>query len=147
MSLTRKWKSYTNSQSNIVNYDKIIQHWELDYDNIITRIDNINNDLSTTHIGLCERCNNIIRKQRIGAHIHITNYILDKFDKLLMKLIIKIILKYKNKFETKKILKYNIVKNNYYKIDECVININAWNEQVVLEPSDYDKYSNLEIIK
>jgi hypothetical protein len=72
---------------------------------------------------------------------------LDKFDKLLMKLIIKIILKYKNKFETKKILKYNIVKNNYYKIDECVININAWNEQVVLEPSDYDKYSNLEIIK
>ena len=91
MSLTQCWKSYSNSKSNINQIeDKISQHWELDYDNIISHIDKV--DLSTTHIGLCGRWNNIMRRQGIGGHLHITNYTLDKFDKLLMILIVKIIL-------------------------------------------------------
>ena len=152
MSLTRKWKSYSNSKSDLVNHDKINRHWELDYVDVIAHIDKI--DLSATHIGLCGRWNNIVRRQGIGGHLHITNYSLDKFNDLLMRLVVNIILKYVNKFETREILKYNIKKNNYrdrnYKIDECVIIINAWNEwneQAVLEPTEFEDYSNLEIIK
>lgn len=155
MSLTKYWKSYSNSNSisNINQLvDKITQHWELDYDNVISYIDKV--ELTTSHIGLCGRWNNIVRRQGIGGHLHITNYTSDKFDKLLMRLIVKIILKQINKFETKEILKYNvkkIINNNLnYNIDECVIIINAWNEwneQAVIEPTNYEGYINLEIIK
>ena len=148
MSLTHKWKSYSNSQSNIdMLGNEINQHWELDYDNVIAHIDKI--DLSATHIGLCGRWNNIVRRQGIGGHLHITNYNLDKFNDLLMRLVVKIILKYVNKFETREIFKYRVKKINY-KINDCVIVINAWNEwneQAVLEPTNYEGYSNLEIIK
>lgn len=153
MSMVRNWKPYSNSESNLNGMNnKISQHWELDYDDIITHIDNI--DISNVHIGLCGRWNNIVRRQGIGGHLHIINYSLKKFDQLLMKLIIRIILKYTNKFETKKISKYNIKKISYkdlnYKIDDCIVIMNAWNEwneQAVLEPTDYESYSNLSIIK
>lgn len=152
MSLTHKWKSYSNSKSDLVNHDKISQHWELDYDDVIAHIDKV--DSSNTHIGLCGRWNNIIRRQGIGGHLHIINCSLDKFNDLLMRLVVKIILKYVNKFETGEITKYKVKKINCYdlnyKIDDCVIILNAWNEwneQAVLEPTNYEGYSNLEIIK
>jgi len=109
--------------------------------------------LTDTHIGLCRRWNNIVRRQGVWGHLHIINYTLDKFNYLLMRLVLMIILKYVNKFESKEISKYKVKKishnNINYKIDDCVIILNAWNElndQSVLEHTNYENYSNLEVI-
>jgi hypothetical protein len=152
MSATECWKSHSNS---LVNLDgkinEIKQHFEIDYCDLIDKF-NLTRTVDKYHFGIPLSWNNIIRRNGL-SHLHINNFNEKNLEKMFLRTFSKIILKYTNKFESKPINKYNVIKidldETNYSLDDNIIVINAWNEwneQAVLEPTITDGYLNLETI-
>ncbi len=150
ISATNTWKSYTDSKIEINNQINIKkQHFEIDYDNLIEKINSTNHD-DKHQFGLSLNWNNIIRRDGI-SHLHINNFDGDNLKKMILKIISKIILKYTNKFKFESLDKYKVNEfentETKFNLDNNTIIINAWNEwneQAVLEPNSINGYNYLE---
>jgi hypothetical protein len=127
------------------------QHYEIEYPDLFNKFEYMVNT-KKYHYGIPLGWNNIIRREGM-SHLHINNFTQTNLEKMFLKIMSKIILKHINKFKSKPILKYNVKMIDFNEtnlnVDNNVIIVNAWNEwneQAVLEPTNVDGYSNLEII-